>query len=92
MNARIEVGAYASLRKSIAQTMLQSAAMAARVGTDIDGLKAQAAHERNLIEADHWAKAPLRLADVDGALLAARWRRRFDRMPIDAASALRVAA
>lgn len=92
MNARIEPAAYASLRKSVAETMIGSPAMLARMGTDVSALKAQRAHERNLIAANHWAMAPLRLMDIDGAMLAVRWLRRYRACRPDAAAALQVAA
>lgn len=92
VSEKYDVGAYVSLKKSVAESMLQSPSMAARFGGDILGLLATRAHERRLVAANHWAASTLRLLDVDGALLAARWRRRFW-VPLEAAAqALQVAA
>lgn len=92
LSREYEVGAYVSLKKSVAEAMLGSDGMSARVGSDIAGLMAKRSHELRLIAANHWAAAPLRLLDIDGALLAARWRRRFLVYPMGGAAALQVAA
>lgn len=92
VSEKYDVGAYVSLKKSVAEAMLGSGGMSARVGTDVSDLLVKRAHERNLIAANHWAACALRLLDIDGALLAARWRRRFSIYPLAGLSALQVAA
>ena len=92
VSEKYDVGAYVSLKKSVAEAMLGSDGMSARVGSDIAGLVVKRAHERHLIAINHWAACALRLLDIDGALLAARWRRRFLVYPLGVAAALKVAA